>query len=135
MSTRSVISYRDNYGYHAVYCHFDGYPEYTGNVLYYNYNTIEKINRLVCKGDLSVIDANIDDCEFYLDKPDEDFNACKTKEFTSVEDLFKYAKDMGVDYIYVFMEDKPNKYDWYIGRPSSIDLVKFSTIILNDNGK
>jgi hypothetical protein len=54
MGTRSLIGKQLNDGsILGVYCHYDGYPEFNGRVLRDNFNTEEKVNKLIDGGDMS----------------------------------------------------------------------------------
>jgi len=56
MSTNSRIAIkRDDGTITAVYCHWDGYPEYNGRILCRYYETLEKAEALVALGGLSSI--------------------------------------------------------------------------------
>ncbi|MDL2274393.1 hypothetical protein LJC34_07650 [Oscillospiraceae bacterium OttesenSCG-928-G22] len=59
MSTNAVISIKDHDKYRAIYCHWDGYVEHTGNVLASHYNTIEKAEQLISLGDISFLDKHV----------------------------------------------------------------------------
>jgi hypothetical protein len=37
----------------SVYCHYDGYPEFNGRVLRDEYDTVEKVRKLIDGGDMS----------------------------------------------------------------------------------
>jgi len=54
MSTRAAIAMRlpDN-TIHAIYCHFDGYPDWTGAILCGWYKTAERVKALLALGALS----------------------------------------------------------------------------------
>ena len=61
MSTRSYIGYFDpieNSG-KVVYCHSDGYPEWTGKKLNQHYTNSQKIIALVALGSLSILGDEI----------------------------------------------------------------------------
>jgi len=54
MSTRSVIGIiNDDNSVNSVYCHYDGYPTYTGYFLKKFFDTTEKVNNLISSGDIS----------------------------------------------------------------------------------
>jgi hypothetical protein len=54
MSTRSRIAIENQDGtVRSIYCHFDGYPEHNGAVLFENYKTQEKVESLISLGSLS----------------------------------------------------------------------------------
>ena len=90
MSTRSAIGIKNKKGeVKAIYCHFDGYPEYVGKVLVENYDTTEKVEELLALGDLSSLGERV--------KPNE--NETHTFE-NSVDDVtVAYHRDRGEELI------------------------------------
>ena len=60
MGTRSKIGIlrRDGTVDH-VYCHWDGYPEHNGSILFNEYSNINKMNQLIKNGDMSVLCEHI----------------------------------------------------------------------------
>lgn len=60
MSTNSTISIKHGEGdYESVYCHWDGYPAWNGQLLYTFYDTADKVNALLEQGYISSLGANI----------------------------------------------------------------------------
>jgi hypothetical protein len=59
MGTRSAIGVKHGDVVKAVYCHYDGYPEYMGRVLTLYYQDSIKVNKLISMGDMSSIGAAI----------------------------------------------------------------------------
>ena len=127
MSTRAAIAKLNTNTNEAkfIYCHSDGYLEYTGKILNEHYNSEDKVDELLSYGDLSIINENIGEkldvsfndytafankkqCRFYGRDRGE-----KNKEAKSVADLsntknaenalLEYSFDnMDVDFVYVF---------------------------------
>jgi hypothetical protein len=59
MGTRSLIGKQLSDGsILGVYCHYDGYPAYNGRMLRDNFDTVEKVNKLIDGGDMSCIWTN-----------------------------------------------------------------------------
>lgn len=104
MSTRSTISALTNDGKNVrtVYCHFDGYPEYMGNMLLSNYTDNDKVQKLMDLGDLSSVQEHVepktdfhcfdnpeDDCciAYHRDRG-EDWDVTKYTEFEYCNDTF-----------------------------------------------
>ena len=122
MATRSAIGIKHGDVVKAVYCHWDGYLEHNGLILAKFYNDSVKINKLISMGHLSTLGANIGEkqdfnqpdpaetledtvCKFYKrDRGEEDVDF---KTFES-EDDYLTNFDMGVDYYYLFKDNK-----WY----------------------
>jgi len=127
MSTRAAIAKLNTNTNEAklIYCHSDGYLEYTGKILNEHYNSEDKVDELLSYGDLSIINENIGE---KLDVPFHDYTAfaekkqCrfygrdrgeKNKEAKLVADLsntknaenalLEYSfENMDVDFVYVF---------------------------------
>ena len=59
MGTRSAIGIKHGDVVKAIYCHYDGYPEYMGRVLTLYYQDSIRVNRLISMGDMSSIGAAI----------------------------------------------------------------------------
>ena len=60
MATRSAIGIKNEKGeIKAVYCHYDGYPEWVGKVLIEHYDTTEKVEELLALGDLSPLGERV----------------------------------------------------------------------------
>ena len=87
MSTRCMIGKVYDGKVKAIYCHWDGYPSYTGNILETYYNNDEIIDELIELGGLSCIRPRI--------KP----NADEEHSFTNpIDDVtIAYHRDRGED--------------------------------------
>ena len=60
MATRSTIGILNSDGsVTAVYCHWDGYPEYNGKILSENYDTSDKVRELLAMGSISSLGEKI----------------------------------------------------------------------------
>lgn len=60
MSTNSTITIKHSEtDYESVYCHWDGYLKWNGQLLYEFYNTAEKVQGLISHGDMSALGMNI----------------------------------------------------------------------------
>lgn len=63
MGTRSTIWVKkeenDKEFYEGIYCHWDGYLDYNGKILFENYNNKDKIIELINLGDISSLAKNI----------------------------------------------------------------------------
>jgi hypothetical protein len=109
--THSYIGVRNTDGIvDYIYCHFDGYPEYNGEILAKHYTNDNKINELLKLGDLSILgefighQQNFDDrirgcCLAYgRDRGDTNTEA-KSLPFCEL------IKNTNVDYVYVWDGD------------------------------
>lgn len=60
MSTRAGIGIREEGYIRVVYCHSDGYPEYTGAILVEHYTTASKVKKLLALGALSLLGSKVE---------------------------------------------------------------------------
>lgn len=89
MATRSTIALEKKDGeIHQIYCHYDGYPQNNGQILKYDYPTIEEVEKLINGGSLSSLGR-----ESY-DEP-----------YSVIKDYKDYIKMMKEDYNYLFRTD------------------------------
>jgi hypothetical protein len=85
MGTRSTIALEFADGtVEQVYCHWDGYLEHNGKILFENYSDPFKLRNLIDMGDLSSLGPNIGEAH--------PFSPHASKED---EALYEHAKDMG----------------------------------------
>lgn len=103
MGTRSTIAIQTPEGkFRAIYCHWDGYLEHNGAILYQFYQDVDKVNRLIDLGDLSSLAPEIGD--------KHDFDARTTDACTF------YGRDRGEDNVefrvFDTIKDVTNYYDW-----------------------
>lgn len=60
MGTRSdIIAQLSNGKWARIYCHWDGYLDHNGRILFDHYKTQEKIDQLMALGDLSILNEEI----------------------------------------------------------------------------
>ncbi len=71
MGTRSRVGVMHGDVCKSVYCHYDGYLEYTGKLLLDNYNSA-LANQLVARGDNSGVQNSLEGMNFYSDRGEED---------------------------------------------------------------
>lgn len=105
MATRSMIflENEDN-SVRGIYCHWDGYPEYTGRILKQFYNSKSQIESLFNKGSI----------ECLMDLP-EDCESLNKMEFYTFHSADQARKDLvGIDYVYVYSSD-----NWLVGNSSN----------------
>ena len=60
MSTKCIIAINNGKSVKAIYCHWDGYPRWTGRILNENYTDTNKINRLIKLGDIDFLGKSIE---------------------------------------------------------------------------
>lgn len=128
MSTRSNIAIeRKNKTVEVVYCHWDGYLSYNGQILLDNYKDINKINNLISKGDISSLGENIEGCDFYEDK---NYSA---RFFKSLDEYLKQVDTLWIEYIYIFSESEGKWYyietndNWKFKKPVTKEQLKLLT--------
>ena len=109
----------------TIYCHWDGYIDYVGKMLFTHYNSKNKINELLENGDLSAIgpiigkqvdfntynpyDENSDEkqCVFYKrDRGDEDTDAIEIR----IDSLKNFET-----YNYLYTDDN----GWLVSSPET----------------
>ena len=66
MSTRSTIAMVTKRGdIDAIFCHWDGYPEYVGKILDTRYVTEKRVAKLMDMGDLESLGKTLAKCRFH----------------------------------------------------------------------
>lgn len=119
MSTRSMIGMRVGNQIHAIYCHFDGYPEHQMPILSH-YSTAKQVKELLALGDLSILGPKIGEkhafdshgghakdvewCLAYGRDRGEDNTEKSVYRSTAVAK--RCMQDRGADYFYLFEDDK-----------------------------
>jgi len=133
MSTRAAIAKLNTNTNEAklIYCHSDGYLEYTGKILNEHYNSEDKVDELLSYGDLSIINENIGEkldvpfndytafankkqCRFYMrDRGEKNKEATDLSNTNCAENaLLEYGfENMDVDIVYAF-DTRLQK--WYV---------------------
>ena len=133
MSTRAAIAKLNTNTNEAklIYCHSDGYLEYTGKILNEHYNSENKVDELLSYGDLSIINENIGEkldvpfndytafankkqCRFYMrDRGEKNKEATNLSNTNCAENaLLEYSfENMDVDFVYAF-DTRLQK--WYV---------------------
>ena len=116
MATRSNIGIvNEDDSITAIYCHWDGYPEYVGKMLLNHYTDVDWIHMLMDLGDLSILSENMNPtgphsfnnpqkgvCVAYGRDRGETGSDSRT-----FEDLGEFENfGSGVDYQYLFEDGK-----------------------------
>ena len=112
MATRSIISIHQNDGViRSVYCHWDGYYEHNGVVLYNFYDTADKVNKLINHGSISSLGTEIgkkhdfskiyDGCTFYHRDRNEDKEIIMSRVYSPVNPYYNVPEE---EYNYIFVE-------------------------------
>lgn len=140
MATRSFISIKHSDDtFSGVYCHWDGYPEFTGKVLKEDYRDRQKVIELIDGGNMSSIKTRntwtsgptlrdekgeyiVDDQGMIMSKNDRNpqplyhsergDSDVDPKHFNSEKEMFDYAKDSGCEYLYTYEDSGENQPKW-----------------------
>ena len=110
MSTRSaiIVKRKDQYA-KGVYCHYDGYLNGIGRTLLRNFDTPDKVEELVCGGDIRCIESN-GNVEYF---PRNDLNR-GVDLFIEMETWNEVAQNISHNnYIYYYYIGMDGKGDWY----------------------
>ena len=99
MSTRSAIGVAHGDRIKAVYCHYDGYPEFNGRILDTYYRDSVKVNKLISMGDISALGAEIGEpVEFRAELGE-------TREGLNSQCIF-YNRDRGEETSWLSVQDR-----------------------------
>ena len=102
MSTRSRIAIEKQDGaVKSIYCHFDGYVDGVGKVLFEHYDK-EKLEKLIELGDISVLKESTENTVAYHRDRGEDLH---TTSYLSVEGLFELGFGSSVEFVYCLTKD------------------------------
>jgi hypothetical protein len=105
MGTRSTIAleYADG-TVGQIYCHWDGYLDHNGMILYANYEDPFKVRELLDNGDMSSLDRTVEGCTFYKDRGE----VCPQTMFKNCAD---YTDNHAYEeYEYILRKDG----NWYV---------------------
>lgn len=107
MSTNSFIGTLRPTGYvKGIYCHWDGYPEYAGTILNYHYKSLNKIEKLLSLGNISILGENV-----YPLEEGHTFDRALPKTVVA------YHRDRGEEYcspINFNIKTFPKKFKYYV---------------------
>ena len=106
MGTRSRVGVMHGTVCKSVYCHYDGYLNYTGKLLLANYDST-LANMLVARGDNSGIKETLADMNFYGDPSQDDVGYHIARTF---EEFLEQVQGTGCEYYYVMRDGV-----WYAG--------------------
>jgi len=106
MGTRSRVAVMHGEVCKSVYCHYDGYLEYTGEILQKHFNSAEA-NRLVAMGDNSGVKETVEEMNFYKDRGEDgvDFSVAH-----SFEEFLEQVDGCWGEWYYVMQDGT-----WYVG--------------------
>ena len=106
MGTRSRVGVMHGTVCKSVYCHYDGYLSYTGEILNKHYDS-SMANALVARGDNSGVKETFEDMNFYAAQGDERAEWMVAHTF---EEFLDQVQGSGCEYYYVMKDGV-----WYAG--------------------
>ena len=106
MGTRSRVGVMHGDICKSVYCHYDGYLNYTGEILNRHYDSA-LANELVARGDNSGVQKTLDVMNFYGDPSQDDVGYHIARTF---EEFLEQVQGTGCEYYYVMRDGV-----WYAG--------------------
>ena len=124
MGTRSRVAVMHGDVCKSVYCHYDGYLSYTGDILDKYYDST-LANALIARGDNSGIKETLEDMNFYSDRGEEDVSWQVAHTF---EEFLEQVNNCCGEYYYVMKDGV-----WYAGAVYDTEgLVKNGLVALKD---
>jgi hypothetical protein len=90
----------------SVYCHYDGYLQYTGRLLQANYDSA-LANQLVARGDNSGVKETLEGMNFYGDPSQDDVGYHIARTF---EEFLEQVDNSDGEWYYVMRDG-----EWYVG--------------------
>ena len=106
MGTRSRVAVMHGDVCKSVYCHYDGYLEYTGHILNKYYDSVAA-NALIARGDNSGVQETVAEMNFYEDRGEQDVGHRVAHSF---EEFLEQVQGCGGEYYYVMKDGV-----WYAG--------------------
>ena len=106
MGTRSRVAVMHGNVCKSVYCHYDGYLSYTGEILNRHYDST-LANALVSRGDNSGVKETLEEMNFYSDRGETDVSWQVSHTF---EEFLEQVEGCGGEYYYVMKDGV-----WYAG--------------------
>ena len=106
MGTRSRVAVMHGDVCKSVYCHYDGYLDYTGRILLSHYDS-SAANALIARGDNSGVKETVEEMNFYSDRGEEDVSWQVAHTF---EEFLEQVESCWGEYYYVMKDGV-----WYAG--------------------
>ena len=110
MGTRSMIGIKNaDQTVTAIYCHWDGYPSYNGDILVNHYTTESKIRKLMNLGDISSLGYNIGRKHGFNEHSEKFCTAygrdrgekvCEAKTYANMDSVTTIHG--GIEYVYIW---------------------------------
>ena len=106
MGTRSRVAVMHGNVCKSVYCHYDGYLSYTGEILNRHYDST-LANALVSRGDNSGVKETLEEMNFYSDRGEDNVSWQVAHTF---DEFLEQVQGCGCEYYYVMKDGV-----WYAG--------------------
>ena len=124
MGTRSRVGIMHGTTCKSVYCHYDGYLDYTGRILLSKYDST-LANALIARGDNSGVKETLEGMNFYSDRGEEDVSWQVAHSF---DEFLEQVNNCHGEYYYVMKDGV-----WYAGAVYDTEgLVKNGLVALKD---
>jgi hypothetical protein len=108
----------------SVYCHYDGYLDYTGRILLAHYDSTAA-NALIARGDNSGVKETLEEMNFYADRGEEDVSWQVAHSF---DEFLEQVNNCHGEYYYVMKDGV-----WYAGAVYDTEgLTKNGLVALKD---
>jgi hypothetical protein len=121
MATRSNIAIENQDGtVSSIYCHFDGYVEGVGEMLFEHYQSKEKLQELINLGDISQLNETPETTIGYHRDRGEDYN--EPSKYKSVEEFFESFEQ---EYAYCLTKEGM----YLVGKESSNQVITLESIL------
>jgi hypothetical protein len=133
MGTRSRVAVMHGDVCKSVYCHYDGYLDYTGRILLSHYDSTAA-NALIARGDNSGVKETLEEMNFYEDREaegedvEEFVNSTPWAVAHSFEEFLDQVQGCYGEYYYVMRDGV-----WYAGAVYETEgLIKNGLVALKD---
>jgi hypothetical protein len=133
MGTRSRVAVMHGDVCKSVYCHYDGYLSYTGDILNKHYDST-LANMLIARGDNSGVKETLEGMNFYEDREAEGEDVSEFLKSTpwevahSFEEFLEQVEGCCGEYYYVMRDGV-----WYAGAVYATEgLIKNGLVALKD---
>ncbi len=120
MGTRSRVAVMHGDVCKSVYCHYDGYLEYTGEILHKYYDSVAA-NALIARGDNSGVQQTVDEMNFYADRGEDNVSWRVAHSF---EEFLEQVEHCGAEYYYVLQQG-----EWYCGAMYDTPILKRHALV------
>ena len=106
MGTRSRVGVMHGNVCKSVYCHYDGYLQHTGEILFRHWDSV-RANALVALGDNSGVQETVEAMNFYKDRGESGVGYQTAQTF---EEFLEQVEHCCAEYYYVMRDGT-----WYVG--------------------